>query len=66
MDRSCAGLVDAWMEVEEGISDVEEGLGQAGRFAPETRHYRGVLAMSSLTSSRGTGGRAAGTPAAIR
>lgn len=39
-------LVDAWME--EGISDVEEGLGQAGRFAPETRHYRGVLAMSQL------------------
>ncbi|WAL68451.1 helix-turn-helix domain containing protein [Amycolatopsis cynarae] len=46
LDPELRGLVDAWLE--EAISDIEEGLAQAGRFEPETRHFRGVLAMSQL------------------
>lgn len=39
-------LVERWME--EAISDIEDGLGLAGRFEPHQRHFRGVLAMAQL------------------
>ncbi|GAB2809257.1 hypothetical protein GCM10022221_03260 [Actinocorallia aurea] len=39
-------LVERWME--EAISDVEDGLIAAGRFAPHQRRFRGVLAMAQL------------------
>ncbi|ROO83335.1 TetR family transcriptional regulator [Actinocorallia herbida] len=39
-------LVEHWME--EAISDVEDGLTAAGRFAPHQRRFRGVLAMAQL------------------
>jgi hypothetical protein len=39
-------LVDTWFE--EAISDIEEGLDQAGRLEPETRHLRGVLAIAQV------------------
>ncbi|MFI1561668.1 TetR/AcrR family transcriptional regulator [Streptomyces sp. NPDC020490] len=45
-DPELRGLVDAW--IEEAIGDVEDGLDQAGRFAPESRHTRGVLAIAQL------------------
>jgi AcrR family transcriptional regulator len=46
VDPELRTLVDTWFE--EGIADIKEGLDQAGRFAPETRHLRGVLAMAQL------------------
>jgi AcrR family transcriptional regulator len=46
VDRELTSLVDVWME--EAIADIAEGLAQAGRFDPRTRHYRGVLAMAQL------------------
>lgn len=46
IDPELSTLVDRWME--EAISDIAEGLEQAGRFAPQTRHYRGVLAMAQF------------------
>jgi AcrR family transcriptional regulator len=46
IDPELRELVDAWLE--EAIDDVEEGLTEADRFAPETRHVRGVLAMVQL------------------
>jgi AcrR family transcriptional regulator len=46
IDPDLSTLVDRWME--EAISDITEGLDQAGRFEPQTRHYRGVLAMAQL------------------
>jgi hypothetical protein len=46
VDPELRGLVDQWMD--EAIADVEEGLQQAGRFAPETRHLRDVLALAQL------------------
>src|SRR5579864_7723374 len=46
VDRELTSLVDVWME--EAIADIAEGLAQAGRFDPGTRHYRGVLAMAQL------------------
>ncbi|MDX6739053.1 TetR/AcrR family transcriptional regulator [Actinocorallia sp. A-T 12471] len=39
-------LVERWLE--EAISDVEDGLVAAGRFAPHQRRFRGVLAMAQL------------------
>lgn len=39
-------LVDRWME--EAISDISDGLTQAGRFEPHQRHFKGVLAMAQL------------------
>lgn len=39
-------LLDQWSE--DVISDVEQGLNLADRFAPETRHFRGVLAFEML------------------
>ena len=46
VDPELSTLVDRWLE--EAISDVAEGLEQAGRFAPYERHYRGVLAMAQV------------------
>jgi hypothetical protein len=40
------GLVDQW--IEEVASDIEQGLTDAGRFDPATRHMRGVLACAQL------------------
>jgi AcrR family transcriptional regulator len=39
-------LVDEWSE--EVVSDIKDGLDLADRFAPETRHFRGVLAFEML------------------
>lgn len=39
-------LVDEWSE--EVVSDIQDGLDLANRFAPETRHFRGVLAFEML------------------
>jgi AcrR family transcriptional regulator len=46
VDPELSTLVDRWME--EAISDIADGLEQAGRFEPRTRHYRGVLAMAQF------------------
>ncbi|TQL44938.1 TetR family transcriptional regulator [Homoserinimonas aerilata] len=39
-------LVDAWAE--EVASDIKDGLDLADRFAPASRHFRGVLAFEML------------------
>lgn len=46
IDPELSTLVDRWME--EAISDISDGLEQADRFEPHTRHYRGVLAMAQF------------------
>ena len=46
IDPELGNLVERWME--EAISDIEDGLTQAGRFEPHQRHFRGVLAMAQL------------------
>ena len=46
VDPELRDLVDKWLE--EAISDVEDGLAQAGRFEPHQRHFRGVLALAQL------------------
>lgn len=46
VDPELRGLVNAWLE--EAVSDIEEGLDQADRFPPESRHLRGVLAIAQL------------------
>jgi AcrR family transcriptional regulator len=46
VDPELADLVERW--VEEAVSDIEDGLTQAGRFEPYQRHFRGVLAMAQL------------------
>lgn len=46
VDPELRDLVDRWME--EAISDIEDGLTQAGRFAPHQRRFKGVLAMAEL------------------
>ena len=46
VDPELGHLVDRWLE--EAVSDVEDALGQAGRFQPHQRHFRGVLAMAEL------------------
>jgi AcrR family transcriptional regulator len=46
IDPELSTLVDRWME--EAISDITEGLELADRFDPQTRHYRGVLAMAQF------------------
>ncbi|GAA1956188.1 hypothetical protein GCM10009798_14420 [Nocardioides panacihumi] len=46
VEPDLANLVERWLE--EPISDIEDGLRQAGRFAPYQRHFRGVLAMAQL------------------
>ncbi|MFH9613429.1 hypothetical protein ACH4MM_06675 [Streptomyces pratensis] len=45
-DPELRGLDDEWYE--EVIADIEEGLEQAGRFEPEVRHTRAVLAFAQL------------------
>jgi AcrR family transcriptional regulator len=44
VDPDLHDLVERWLS--EAIADVEDGLTQAGRFAPHQRHFRGVLAMA--------------------
>ena len=46
IDRELSTLVDQWLA--EAIADIAEGLGEAGRFDPDSRHYRGVLAMTQF------------------
>jgi AcrR family transcriptional regulator len=46
IDPEIRVLVEGWFD--EAIDDIEEGLDRAGRFAPETRKMRGVLAMTQL------------------
>jgi AcrR family transcriptional regulator len=46
VDPEIRVLVDGWFD--EAIGDVEEGLQRAGRFAPDTRRLRAVLAMTQL------------------
>ena len=46
VDPELRQLVDQW--IEEVASDIEQGLGDAGRFAPDSRHMRGVLAFAQL------------------
>ncbi|MEB8338252.1 TetR/AcrR family transcriptional regulator [Streptomyces endophyticus] len=46
VDLELRDLVERWME--EAISDIEDGLTQAGRFAPHQRRFKGVLAMAEL------------------
>jgi hypothetical protein len=46
VDPELRGLVDQW--IEEVASDIEQGLAEAGRFDPATRHMRGVLAFAQL------------------
>ncbi|MFF3503377.1 TetR/AcrR family transcriptional regulator [Streptomyces sp. NPDC003247] len=46
IEPDLTNLVERWME--EAVGDVEDGLTQAGRFAPHQRHFRGVLALAQL------------------
>jgi AcrR family transcriptional regulator len=46
IDPEIRALVEEWLD--EAIGDIEEGLDQAGRFAPESRRLRGVLAITQL------------------
>lgn len=46
VDPELSTLVDGWLE--EAIADVTEGLEQAGRFDPASRHYRAALAVAQL------------------
>ncbi|MFB6551893.1 TetR/AcrR family transcriptional regulator [Streptomyces sp. NPDC056405] len=46
VDPELRDLVERWLE--EAISDIEDGLTAAGRFAPHQRRFRGVLAMAEL------------------
>jgi AcrR family transcriptional regulator len=46
IDSELRGLVNQW--VDEGVADIETGLREAGRFEPETRHARGMLAFAQL------------------
>ena len=46
VDPELRNLVEQWLE--EAISDIEDGLTQAGRLQPHQRHFRGVLAMAQL------------------
>jgi AcrR family transcriptional regulator len=46
IDPEIRALLEEWQD--EAIGDIEEGLDQAGRFAPESRRLRGVLAITQL------------------
>ncbi|MYT74082.1 MULTISPECIES: TetR/AcrR family transcriptional regulator [unclassified Streptomyces] len=46
VDPELTDLVERWLE--EAISDIEDGLTEAGRLAPHQRRFRGVLAMAQL------------------
>jgi hypothetical protein len=56
VDPELTDLVEQWME--EAISDIEDGLAEAGRFAPHQRRFRGVLAMAQLDFVAQNWGRA--------
>jgi AcrR family transcriptional regulator len=55
VDPELRQLVDQW--IEEVASDIEQGLGDAGRFAPDSRHMRGVLAFAQLDHVARSGAR---------
>lgn len=46
VDPEIRALLDEWLG--EATGDIEEGLDQAGRFAPESRRLRSILAMTQL------------------
>lgn len=46
VDPDIGDIIACWLE--EPVSDIEEGLANAGRGAPRTRHFLGVLAMAEL------------------
>lgn len=46
VDPEIRALLDEWLG--EATGDIEEGLDQAGRFAPESRRLRSVLAITQL------------------
>lgn len=46
VDPELSTLVEVWME--EAVSDIVEGLDQAGRFDANTRRYRAALAMTQF------------------
>lgn len=46
IDPEVRALLDEWLG--EANGDIEEGLDQAGRFAPESRRVRSVLAITQL------------------
>ena len=46
VDPEIRALLDEWLDG--AISDIAEGLDKAGRFAPESRRLRGVLAITEL------------------
>lgn len=46
VDPEIRGLLDAWLN--EAIADVKEGLDRADRFPADTRHLRGVVAITAL------------------
>lgn len=46
VDPGIRALLDEWLG--EATGDIEEGLDQAGRFAPESRRLRSVLAITQL------------------
>ncbi|WP_020106632.1 TetR/AcrR family transcriptional regulator [Nocardia sp. 348MFTsu5.1] len=46
IDPALGDLVEQWLT--EAISDIEDGLDQAGRFDPSVRYFRGTLAMAEL------------------
>lgn len=56
VDPELTDLVEQWME--EAISDIEDGLTEAGRFEPYQRRFRGVLAMAQLDFVAQNWGRA--------
>jgi hypothetical protein len=46
VDPEIRTLLDEWLG--EATGDIEEGLDRAGRFAPESRRLRSVLAITQL------------------
>src|SRR5690606_38431924 len=46
VDPDLGDLVERWLT--EAISDIEDGLNQAGRFDPSVRYFRSALAMAEL------------------
>ncbi len=51
VDPDLRGLVEDWFE--EVIADIEQGLEEADRFDPKTRHTRAVLAFAQLHQAGG-------------
>jgi AcrR family transcriptional regulator len=46
VDPEIRAVLEEWLD--EASGDIEEGLDRAGRFAPESRRLRGVLAITGL------------------